>query len=115
MKRLAFYAVAALAVILVMGWLAWSFDPFGRRKAAETRASNAEAQSKVDTASAKVLDRYHTQTIVIREKAANAERSIRQAPTADQPLDPGLRDALCAGLASLRDGDPACSDTDDLR
>jgi hypothetical protein len=110
MTRPTMYGIAVVAALLALVWLGWHFDPFGRRKAAETRAANAEAQSRVDTASAQVLDRYHTQTIVIREKAANAERIIRQAPTAEQPLDPGLRAALCDSLAGLRDGEAACTD-----
>lgn len=100
-------------VLIVVGILAWNFDPFGRRKNAETKAANATAQSTADLGTVQAVDHYTHETIVLREKADHAERIIRQAPGANDPIPPELRTALCDQLSSLRDGKPACADADD--
>lgn len=71
----------------------------------EARAAReaAEAQAKVDQATTKALDRYHTQTVILREKADAGVQSVRQAPGADQPVPPDVLSAWKRSLGELRD------------
>lgn len=97
-RRFGWYLAGIVLVLIVGGWLLWSFDPFGRRKAAEARADAAETQTAVTGAATQALDRYQTQTIVIREKADASIRDVQKAPGADAPLPPELRAAWLRGL-----------------
>lgn len=111
--KLPLWAQAAIAGVLVLALLvmAWGFDPFGRRKRAETKAAVATEDAKLKGEAIKQADTLHTQTIVIRERAQEAEDAIREAPGANVALDPAFRAALCGQLAGMRDPSrPACSD-----
>lgn len=100
-------------VLLLMGFIR---DPFGWRKAAwdrlTTRAVVAEQTAEVATATVKVIERYHTETKIIREIVEKEADALQSLPGADTPLDPVRRDALCATLSRMRDGSPACDDLD---
>lgn len=108
--RLPLWAQAAIAGVLVLALLilAWNFDPFGRRKRAEQKAAVATQDAAQKGEAIKQADRYHTQTVVIRDRAREAEDVVREAPGADVALDTAFRDALCSQLAGMRHGSPAC-------
>lgn len=98
MTRPTLYGIAVVAALLALVWLGWHFDPFGRRKAAETRAANAEAQSQADKGTVQALDRYTHETVVIREKSARAVEEVRAAPGADDHIPPEVLAAWRKGL-----------------
>lgn len=106
-------AVAALAVLIAVGVMAWNFDPFGRRKNAETKAANAEAQSTTDKGTVQAVDHYTHETVVIRERADRAVQSVQQAPGASTVIDPDRRAVVCAALERVRNS-PVC-EADDQR
>lgn len=91
-----------IGLVVAIAILAWNFDPFGRRKAAEQRAVTAEAQTKVEAAATQAVDALHTQTIIIREKSDAGVQAVQQAPGADQPVPPDVLAAWRAGLGELR-------------
>jgi len=104
-------AIAAGVLFLTLLVVGFIRDPFGWRKARETaeKVATAEATAEVAQAAVRAVDTYHTQTVVIREKAAVEETALRELPDAETPLDPARRAALCAALGRMRNAQ-ACPD-----
>lgn len=101
------YAAATLAAVLAA---AGGFYLWGQRDA-EARlkpaVKAAETQTRTEQATTAAVDTYATRTVIIREKADHAIRTVQAAPGADTPLAPERRALLCAALAGVRDG-PVC-------
>ena len=76
---------AALALVLIL-WLLWSFDPFGRRKAAEAKAAAAEIQSAINSVSAEVNDTRAANVARATRKAEEGRRAVQKAPDLDSAL-----------------------------
>lgn len=68
----------------------------------------AENQAAVNDVATQAVDHYHTETVVIRERADRAVQAVQQAEGADAPLPPAVRDAWLAGLSDA----PAASPSD---
>lgn len=103
----------AISALIVAAILAGGSYVWWTRKAlanAQARTAAAEQQSSLNAETAQVVDRYHTQTIVIQKEAEREVQTIQALPGADAPLDPANRAALCDALRRLRDGSEACSD-----
>lgn len=96
-RAIALAVLAALALVLIL-WLLWSFDPFGRRKAAEAKAAAATMQADVSEATTEALDTYQTRTVIIREKSNAAVQQVQRAPGANDPLPDELRRRWLDGL-----------------
>ena len=103
-SRLVVWAVGAVVAALVLAALAYSWDPFNRRQRAEMKAANAVEQSRVTETVAKAADTFHTETIVIRQKADHAVEAVQKAPGAADLLPPDLRAALIDGLRDIQAG-----------
>lgn len=103
-------AVGGLIVALALG--AWGYVNFLRREAEHQKAaaSAAVAQTKVADAVTQAVDRYATQTLIIREKADAADHTIQAAAGADTPLPDPVRSAWLDGLRQLRDGSGEADD-----
>lgn len=91
-------AIAALAVFY---WIA-NLDPFHSKQRLQNRAETAEQQAVINEAGTQALDTYHRETIVIQSKSERAAENVQQAPGADAPLPPAVRDAWAGGLRDLR-------------
>ena len=102
--RLILYAAVASLAALAIAWALWSFDPFNRRQRAETKAANAVAQSKVTETVARAADTFHTETIVIRERADRAVQTVQKAPGAGDAIDPAVLSAWADGLRDITAG-----------
>jgi hypothetical protein len=89
---------------VVLALLAWNLDPFNRRQRAETKAANAVAQSKVTETVARAADTFHTETIVIRERADRAVQTVQKAPGAGDAIDPAVLAAWADGLRDITAG-----------
>lgn len=98
------WALGAAALVLI-GVLLWNFDPFGRRKHAETVAHAAVVQSTVDQSAVKAVDHYTDHVTILHDRAERAADAVQAAAGADTPLPPAVRDAWLGGL---RD-DPAAA------
>lgn len=96
----------AMTIVILTGMLWLSHE---RVKRADQRVRAAETQAELNAESIRQLDRYTETTTIIREKAQEAERVVRNAPGADAPLDPGNRRTLCAELERVR-GSAVCTD-----
>lgn len=95
--------IIALVVLLgAIGWVQWK-----AAKGARQRAVTAEAATEVAKATTEVVDRYHTNTVVIQKEAVAAEASVRAVEGAGTELSPERVTALCEGLATVR-GREAC-------
>jgi hypothetical protein len=97
-------AVGGLFVALALG--AWGYVTILRREAEHQKAAvfAALAQTRVADAATQAVDHYATQTLVIREKADAASRTIQATAGADTPLPDPVRRAWLDGLRRLRDG-----------
>ena len=103
-NRLVLSAAAACVALVVLALLAWNLDPFNRRQRAETKAANAVAQSKVTETVARAADTFHTETIVIRERADRAVQTVQKAPGAGDAIDPAVLAAWADGLRDITAG-----------
>lgn len=104
---------AVIAAVVVAAILAGGSYVWWVRKAlanAQARTAAAEQQASLNQQTGEIVDRYHTQTIVIQKDAEREVQTIQALPGADTPLDPANRAALCDALKRLRDGSEACSD-----
>lgn len=108
-QRIILYGIAALVGAVLLFTLLWNFDPFGRRKAAQAAAHQAEQGQAVAEATTKSLDTYHTDTRTIYLKGEAQADVVQHLPGAETPLDPVAAAGLCASLASMRNGSAACS------
>jgi hypothetical protein len=100
--------VAGLVLLAAVVVLAWNFDPFSRLKRAKAGKAVAEAQAKSIGEAVKQADAFQTKTVIIRERARRAEDAVQALPSAQTPLDPVRRAALCDGLSSVWDGAQIC-------
>jgi hypothetical protein len=97
--------IAALAI------LAWNFDPFGRRKAAETRADTAEVQSSSDQAGQHIEAERAQVTVKIIQTSEESRRAIQDTTR----LEDAWAEYL-SGLGSVRNnGDTPDPDPDERR
>jgi len=89
-------------------------------QAARDRAAVAASreQARVSDVTAKAVDTFHTETIVIREREARNVAAVQKAPGADTPIDPDLlrvwRDGLRDIETSARGGDNPAKPADTL-
>ena len=100
-NRLVLYATTACVALLVLAVLAWNLDPFNRRQRAEIKAANAVEQSRVTETVARAADTFHTETIVIRERADRAVETVQKAPGAGDAIDPAVLSAWADGLRDI--------------
>jgi len=109
--RLILTGIAATALLATVGglYVKGRSDAAAKAKAAVAASQAAQRTAEVTT---QALDTYHTQTIVIRERADRASYQVQQAPGASDAIDPERRAILCAALASVRDA-PVCEDAAD--
>ena len=109
--KLILAGIAATAILATAGglYIKGRHDAAEKAKAAVAASQQAQRQAEVTT---QALDTYHTQTIVIRERADRAVSQVQQAPGATDAIDPDRRAILCAALASVRDA-PVCEDATD--
>lgn len=109
--RIAIWVGGAVVALIMLAVLAWSFDPFDRRKNAEQKAANATAQATTSEVVAKAADTHHTETIVIRERADRAIQTVERAPGASDPVPAPVLAAWRIGLrhsaTSSTDNQPA--------
>ena len=98
-------AGGALAVILALGVALKIANDRAERAEAEAAAQNRQAD--LNDAGAKSVDRYVTETKIIREKAEEATNEVRKAPGAGDEF--AVRDELCRALERMRD-EPVCTD-----
>jgi acyl-coenzyme A synthetase/AMP-(fatty) acid ligase len=103
--------IAACALIGFALWMLFTgFDPLHMRRNAEAKAQAATQSADLATATGQTIERtYHTET-VIREKGDTVVETINAAPSASDALPPDIRDAVIAGVASLRDDAKAADD-----
>lgn len=92
--------LGAIALLIIITILAYNFDPFGRRKNAETKAANATAQVTSDQATIKAVDHYSHETVIVRERADRAVQSVQAAPGAGDPVPPEVLTAWRKGLGA---------------
>ncbi|PLR28163.1 hypothetical protein SGCZBJ_03910 [Caulobacter zeae] len=85
-------------VLAVLVALAWNFDPFGRRQAAEVRAGAAEVQADISTAAAGVAGSTAVQTLSINRRAEEAQDALDASTDPDDDLA-----AWSAGIDRVRD------------
>lgn len=108
--RLAIYIISGIVIGAVLIFLLWSFDPFGRRKAAEVRAVSAEQGESLAVETQQITERtFHTET-VIREEGERVVETIEAAPGADTPVPPDVLGAWKSGINSLRGDAQAAPD-----
>lgn len=91
-------ALLVALVLAVLVVLAWNFDPFGRRRAAEERAGSAEVQADISTAAAGVAGATATQTQFINRRAEEAQDALDASTDPDDDLA-----AWSAGIDRVRD------------
>lgn len=111
MSRVALYVVGVIVAAALLAWGLWSFDPFGRRKHAEQKATVATQQVGVETAKTEAVERVIRSEVIIRQQAMEAQYVVAQAQGAEQPLSPAVADAVRAGVDGMRNP-PAPSDSD---
>lgn len=109
--RYGLYALGAAICVAVLVFILWNFDPFGRRKNAESRAATATQSSTQATAATQSIDRYHTETIVIRDKVDQGVQNVQALPDAPTQLSPERRAALCAAIGRVRNVADPCEPT----
>lgn len=78
-------------------------------QAAKDRAAvtASQTQARVSDVTAKAVDRFHTNTVILREAGDLAKRDVEKSPGAADTIDPDRRATLCASLASVRHA-PVC-------
>lgn len=94
-------AGSLLAALLLL-YALWRHE-HARADKAEARTEAAERVSDLRASVLQSLNTYHAKTVIIRERADHAVKAIEQAPGADEPVPPAVRDVWLSGLASLRD------------
>lgn len=102
------WALGAVAVAVVIGAvvaLAWNFDPFGRRKAAEARADAATVQADISTGAAEVAGQVATRTQSIQRKAEEAHHALDASTDPDDDLA-----AWSDGIDRVRDAGAGSDD-----
>lgn len=94
--------LSGLLLLVIVGlWLAFKHE---KREAGEQRqrAKAAQAQAQVNGNAAAAVDRYHTQTTIIREKADAAVEHVQDQPGAASPVPADLLSAWRDGIGQLR-------------
>lgn len=104
LKPIAYIAGLVLALVLLT-WGLWSFDPFNRRKAAETRATTAEQQVQVETATTQAVEQVHRVEIRTHQITQEAIEHVQQAEGADAEFPPAVAASIRAGVGGMR-GEP---------
>jgi hypothetical protein len=115
MIKLETYIIGGVIIAVALLFASLTFDPWGLRKKAETKAATATQQAAVETKTTQVLDRVVRSEVIIRNQAQGAIEHVEQAQGADAPLSPALAAAIRAGVDGLRDpagagGDQPASD-----
>lgn len=96
------YIAGLVVAVILLTWGLLSFDFFGRRKAAEARATTAEQQVKVETAATQAVEQVHRVEVVTRQIAQEAIEHVQQAEGADAPLPPAVADAVRRSVDGMR-------------
>jgi len=102
MTKLSAYIVGGVILAAALLFASLTFDPWGLRKRAETRAVTATQQAAVATKTTEVLDRVVRSEVIIRNQAQGAVEHVEQAQGADQPLPAAVGLAVRAGVDGLR-------------
>lgn len=100
-------ALAAIVAAGLIAWGLWSFDPFGRRKAAEQKATVAVQQTAVETAKTEAVEQVIRSEVIIRQQAQEAQNAVAEAQGADQPLSPAVAAAVRSGVDGMRNSTTA--------
>jgi len=104
MTKLAAYIVGGVILAVALLFASMTFDPWGMRKRAETRAVTATQQAAVETTKAEVLDRVVRSEVIIRNQAQGAAQHVEAAIGAETPLPPAVGAAVRAGVDGMRNG-----------
>lgn len=103
----AYLLAGGAAAVLALGGGAYLKIRHDQAQRDRAKIEAAQTQTKVEQVATKAVDTYHTETIVIRERADRAVQAVQSAPGGDAPIPPAVRDAWLAGL---RPQAPAGSD-----
>lgn len=96
--RVSLYIAGVLALLVAVYWLAWSWDPFGRRERLERRAEAAEQQAELNAgATQAVEDVYRAET----RSRNQAEEAISDVQASTEPAD--ILAAHLSGIRRMRD------------
>ena len=114
LKPIAYIAGLVLALVLLT-WGLWSFDPFNRRKAAETRATTAEVQAEVTASGAAIADTVSTNTAKVRKAAGDTRHALAASNDLDADVaiwSDGLDRVRAEGHAPANHGGGEPSNSD---
>jgi hypothetical protein len=102
MTRAALITIGAVIAAALIAWGLWSFDPFGRRKHAEQKATVATQQAHVEAAKTEAVEKVIRSEVVIRQVSQEAIAHVQQAQGSDAALDPAVSAAVRGGVERLR-------------
>lgn len=102
MTKFATYIVGGVILAAALLFASLTFDPWGLRKRAETKAVTATQQAAVATKTTEVLDRVVRSEVIIRNQASGAAQHVEAAIGAETPLPPAVGAAVRAGVDGMR-------------
>lgn len=101
--RMFLLAMAGAALLAALGGYTWKVQ-HDQRERDKAAVEASQAQARVSDVTAKAVDTFHTETIVIRERADRAVQAVERAPGAETPIDPDLLRVWRDGLRNIETG-----------
>jgi len=112
MRKLETYIIGGVIAAVALLFASLTFDPWGLRKKAETKAETATQQATVATTTTQALDHVVRSEITVRQEAAGAAEHVEAAQGAETTLPPAFGDAVRAGIDRMRNGSGSGPDHD---